>query len=82
MAFPNPVKKGHSLRLARPLPKALKEEELITLLTAVDNKRDLAMFMLMLRSGLRVEEVSNLTFAAINVKLQSIIVYDPKWAKE
>lgn len=40
------------------------------------------MFMLMLRSGLRVEEVANLTFSAISVKLQSIIVYDPKWGKD
>lgn len=79
---PNPVKKGHSLRLSRPLPKALKEEELETLFSAVDNKRDRAMFMLMLRSGLRVEEVANLSFGAINVKLQSIIIYDPKWGKD
>lgn len=82
VAAPNPVKKGHSLRLSRPLPKALKEQELATLFSAVDNRRDLAMFMLMLRSGLRVEEVANLTFGAVNVKLKSIIVYDPKWGKD
>ena len=78
----NPVKKGHGLRMPKPLPKALKEEALETLLGAVDNKRDRAMFMLMLRSGLRVEEVANLSLAAINVRLQSIIVYDPKWGKD
>ena len=78
----NPVKKGHGLRMPKPLPKALKEEALETLFGAVDNKRDRAMFMLMLRSGLRVEEVANLSFAAINVRLQSIIVYDPKWGKD
>jgi site-specific recombinase XerD len=78
----NPVKRGHRLRMPKPLPKALKEEEVEKLLGAVDNKRDLAMFMLMLRSGLRVEEVANLTLSAINVRLQSIIVYDPKWGKD
>jgi len=40
------------------------------------------MFMLMLRSGLRVEEVANLTFDAIHLRQRSIIVYDPKWGKD
>jgi site-specific recombinase XerD len=40
------------------------------------------MFMLMLRSGLRVEEVANLSFGAINLRQRSIIVYDPKWGKD
>ena len=78
----NPVKRGHRLRMPKPLPRALKEEEVDKLLGRVDNKRDLAMFMLMLRSGLRVEEVANLTLSAINVRLQSIIIYDPKWGKD
>jgi len=68
--------------MPKPLPRALKDEEVEKLLDAVDNKRDLAMFMLMLRSGLRVEEVANLTLSTINVRLQSIIVYDPKWGKD
>jgi site-specific recombinase XerD len=78
----NPVKKNHSLRMPKPLPRPLREEELETLFSVVDNKRDRAMFMLMLRSGLRVEEVANLTLGAVNLKLQSIIVYDSKWGKD
>jgi site-specific recombinase XerD len=40
------------------------------------------MFMLMLRSGLRVEEVAALTFDAINVERRSILIADPKWGKD
>lgn len=78
----NPVKKGHSLRMPKPLPKALREEQLEALFSVVKNPRDRAMFMLMLRSGLRVEEVANLSFGAVNLKRRTIIVYDPKWGKD
>ena len=40
------------------------------------------MFMLMLRCGLRVEEVSNLTLAAIDFQRQQIVVYNGKWRKD
>ena len=78
----NPVRKGHRLRTPRPLPKCLREDDVETLFSVVSNKRDRAMFMLMLRSGLRVEEVANLSFAAISLKQRSIILRDPKWGKE
>ena len=54
---PNPVKKGFVLRLARPLPRYLKDEEVTKLFQTIQDLRDRAIFMLMLRCGLRVEEV-------------------------
>jgi site-specific recombinase XerD len=78
----NPVKKGHSLKMPKPLPKALREEQLEALFSVVKNPRDRAMFMLMLRSGLRVEEVANLSFGAVILKRRTIIIYDPKWGKD
>jgi len=68
--------------MPKPLPKALREEQLEALFSVVNNPRDRAMFMLMLRSGLRVEEVANLSFGAVNLKRRTIIVYDPKWGKD
>ena len=82
VASANPVKEGYSLRMPKPLPKSLRQQQLDTLFSQVSNKRDRAMFMLMLRSGLRVEEVANLSFGAINLKRRTIIVYDPKWGKD
>ena len=60
MSLPNPVKKGYALRLARPLPRYLKDEEVLRLFQALTGLRDHAIFMLMLRCGLRVEEVAHL----------------------
>jgi len=78
----NPVKRGSLLRLSRPLPKHLKEEDVFSLFKVITSKRDRAMFMLMLRSGLRVEEVANLTLGAIDWRRMRLYVYNGKGAKD
>lgn len=78
----NPVKAGYALRLPKPLPKCLKKSEVDTLLSAVKGKRDLAMFMLMLRCGLRVEEVAHLTLTAVDLKRRTLMVIDGKGGKD
>jgi site-specific recombinase XerD len=51
VAMINPVKRGYALRLSRPLPRYLREEQIIKLFDVIDSPRDLAMFKLMLRCG-------------------------------
>jgi site-specific recombinase XerD len=68
--------------LPRPLPKFLKEQELKILFNHVTCKRDIAMFMLMLRCGLRVGEVSSLNFHAIDFDKKSILVLNGKFRKD
>jgi site-specific recombinase XerD len=82
IAVTNPVKRGTLLRLSRPLPKHLKDEDVFNLFKAINSKRDRAMFMLMLRSGLRVEEVANLTLGAIDWRRSRLYVYNGKGAKD
>jgi site-specific recombinase XerD len=82
LAITNPVKRGYALRLSRPLPKHLRDEEVIILLNAIHNRRDQAIFRLMLRCGLRVEEVANLSLRAIDPKRRRIFVQDGKGAKD
>ncbi len=77
----NPVKKGYSLRLGNPLPKHLRSEEVEKLFRYIRNLRDHAMFMVMLRCGLRVEEVANLTWNAIDFKRAQILVFRGKGTK-
>ncbi len=77
----NLAKKEYSLRLPKPLPRYLKNEEITLLFKAIKNRRDRAMFMLMLRSGLRVEELSKLTLDAIDFWRQRIAVCNGKWQK-
>jgi len=78
----HPVKRGYSLRLSRPLPRYLRDEEVPRLFNVISSKRDRAMFMLMLRCGLRVEEVAKLTMSALDFPRSQIFVYEGKGAKD
>ena len=78
----NPAVKGMALRLAKPLPRYLKESELDIFLAVITKKRDLALFMVMLRCGLRVTEVAELTLDAIDYRRHQIIVRNGKGAKD
>jgi len=78
----NPVRKGYAQRLSRPLPRYLRDDETAILLNALENRRDRAMFMMMLRTGLRVGELANLTLGAIDVRRRSILVKNGKGAKD
>ena len=77
-----PVKRGYSLRLSRPLPRYLRDEDVPRLFNVISSKRDRAMFMLMLRCGLRVEEVAKLTMAALDLPRSQLFVYEGKGVKD
>ena len=81
MPLVNPVKKHYRLRLPRPLPKHLRDEQIAALFRKIDDTRDRAMFMIMLRCGLRVEEVARLTVAAIEYRSRQIYVFHGKGSK-
>jgi len=46
MTLANPVKKHYRLRLPRPLPKHLRDEQVAALFNEISDTRDRAMFML------------------------------------
>lgn len=79
---PNPVKKGSVLRLARPLPRYLKDEEVTKLFQTIKGLRDRAIFMLMLRCGLRVEEVAHLRLQDLDLTQRRILVCRGKGNKD
>ncbi len=70
-----PVKRGVCLRVPRPLPRFLNDDEVKQLFSVIKNIRDLAIFKIMLRCGLRVEEVANLTCGAVDLKRRRIMVH-------
>jgi site-specific recombinase XerD len=78
----NPVKRGYALRLSQPLPRHLRDEEVRKLFDVMRKPRDRALFMVMLRCGLRVEEVAHLTLKAIDLKRRRIYVYQGKGGKD
>lgn len=78
----NPVRKGYCLRLPQPLPRFLNDDEVIKLFEVIKTRRDRAVFMLMLRTGLRVEEVSRLTVGAVDLKGNKIFVHQGKGGRD
>ena len=77
----NPVTRI-SLRLPKPLPRHLKDEQVARLFGLIRDPRDRAMFMLMLRCGLRVQEVAELTIDAVEYGRRQIFVFHGKGAKD
>jgi len=77
----NPVTRI-SLRLPKPLPRHLKDEQVTRLFGVITDLRDRAMFMLMLRCGLRVQEVAELTIDALEYGRRQIFVFHGKGAKD
>jgi site-specific recombinase XerD len=82
IAVSNPVRTGCKLRLSQPLPRHLKGEQVLRLFDVIKSGRDRAMFMLMLRCGLRVEEVANLSLAAIDWRRSRLYVFNGKGQKD
>ncbi len=77
----SPIKRGYALRLSRPLPRYLSDEDIFQLFYVIKNRRDRAIFMLMLRCGLRVEEVAKLTLTAIDFVRSQLFVFEGKGGK-
>jgi site-specific recombinase XerD len=77
----NPVTRI-SLRLPKPLPRHLKDDQIKRLFDGITDLRDRAMFMLMLRCGLRVQEVAELTVDAVEYGRRQIFVFHGKGAKD
>jgi len=78
----NPVVKGLLLRVAKPLPRHLRDVDIPLFFEVVTRSRDQAIFMLMLRCGLRVEEVADITLDAIDYQRNRILVKSGKGGKD
>jgi len=71
-----------SLRLPQPLPRHMKDDQVKSLFAVIKDLRDRAMFMLMLRCGLRVQEVAQLTVDALEYQRRQIFVFKGKGGKD
>jgi len=78
----NPVRKANIMKLPRSLPRHLKEEQLEFFFNHLKGCRDQALFTLMLRCGLRVEEVAHLSLGNIDLKRRTLFIQDGKGAKD
>ena len=81
ISMTNPVTRI-SIRLPKPLPRHLKDDQVKRLLRVITDVRDRAMFMLMLRCGLRVQEVADLTVETVDPQRKQIFVSPGKGGKD
>lgn len=81
IAMANPITKV-SIRLPKPLPRHVKDDEVRRFLAIITDPRDRAMVLLMLRCGLRVEEVSHLTLDAVELSRNRLFVANGKGSKD
>lgn len=82
VALVHPVRTNHLLKMSRPLPRHLRDEQVEDFFKVVKGHRDKAIFMLMLRCGLRVEEVANLSVGVVDFKQRKILIEDGKGSKD
>lgn len=66
-----PIRRSHFIRAGRPLPKTLQDQEVHQLFSVIHDLRDLTIFTLMLRCGLRVSEV-------VHLKLKDVDLFGKK----
>lgn len=78
----NPVQGVPKVRVPKPLPKHLQDRQAQAFLEVPKRPRDQAMFLLMLRCGLRVEEVANLTLDVIEFRRRRLWVQNGKGGKD
>jgi site-specific recombinase XerD len=78
----NPIKPSHVLRRARTLPRALAQEQVDQLFAQMQHPLDRALFLLMLRCGLRVSEVARLKLRDIDWAQQAVLVEQGKGRKD
>ena len=78
----NPVKPSHFVRRGRPLPKALSREQVQRLFAQIEHPMDRALFLVILRCGLRVSEVAQLKLDHLDWEQQALHVVQGKGRKD
>jgi integrase/recombinase XerD len=68
----------HHILVPQELPRPMAEDEVIAFFRVIDALRDRTMFLLMLRCGLRVGEVSRLRWSALDLAQGTVRIDDSK----
>jgi len=66
------LKKKLRIRLPEPLPRAIEPEDIRTFLSVIEKPRDRAMFLVLLRTGMRIGELLNTRVADIHLNEKRI----------
>ena len=72
---PDLLAKKIRLRLPDSLPRAMDGDDVKLLFSVIDRPRDLALFLLLLRTGMRIGELLDLQVSDIDLQEQKILIY-------
>jgi integrase/recombinase XerD len=70
----NPVRRRHFLEVPEPLPRALSQHEYQRFISVIERPRDRAIFLLLLRSGIRIGELVALRLENLRLAHQELII--------
>ncbi len=73
---PDITKKGFHIKIPDSLPRAIDPDDLKKLLQSMKKPRDKAMFLLLLRTGMRIGELLSTRIPDINLKEKRINIYE------
>ena len=73
--MPKVLTRKVQIKLPEVLPKAIDPEDLKQFLSVVDKVRDNALFLLLLRTGMRIGELLSARVCDLNLKEQKIMIY-------
>ncbi len=73
---PNVLRKKIRVKVPEALPRAIEPENIKVLLAVIDHVRDRAMFLMLLRTGMRIGELLDLKIPEVNLEEKKVILYE------
>jgi len=72
------LSKNFSVKIPEALPRAMAPEDVAQLLSVIDNTRNRALILMLLRTGMRIRELLGLRVQDIDLKEQKVFIYEAK----
>jgi len=76
ITHPNVLMRKIRIKLPETLPRAIDTFDMKRILAGINEVRDRAMILLLLRTGMRIGELLNTTIDEVNLKEQKIFIYE------
>jgi len=70
------LRKKIRVKVPEALPKAIEPENIRALFAGIDHVRDRAMFLMLLRTGMRIGELLDLKIPEVNLEEKKVILYE------
>ncbi len=76
IAYPDVLKRKFRIKLPEALPRAIDPEDIALLLSVIDDPRNRALILVLLRTGMRIGELLNTKVIDLNLREKKIEIYE------